>query len=76
MLAHFNEYDLQKARGEDMRRTSEQNAQAQELSPRPPFYASTLAGVGNVLVGIGSKLQEQYTVEERYSSPSLSADLR
>ncbi len=73
MLAHYNEYDLQKTRSDELRRAAEQNVQAQEMHPRPPFYAPALAGVGKVLVEVGSKLQEQYTGDETVSSPAKAS---
>jgi hypothetical protein len=78
MLTHFNEYDLHKTRSDDLQRAAERHIQAQETYPRPPFYAPALAGVGKVLVEVGSKLQEQY--QERYTvdesvSPAPKASL-
>jgi hypothetical protein len=78
MLTHFNEYDLHKTRGDDLQRAAEQHSQAQETHPRPPFYAPALAGMGKVLVEVGSKLQEQYqersTVDDTVS-PAAKASL-
>ncbi len=77
MLTHFNEYDLQKARVDEMRRAAEQNAQDQEISSRPPFYAAALVGMGKVLVEVGSKLQEQYTADDMVSpTRTLNTNLR
>jgi hypothetical protein len=58
-----HEYELQKMRREEIRQQSEQFNLAQGARPprsQPPFYASVLAGVGKVLVDVGSKLQDQY----------------
>ena len=74
MLTHFNEYDLRKTRRDDLQRAAEQHTQAQETHPHPPFYAPALAGVGKALVEVGSKLQEQYTVDESVS-PTPKASL-
>jgi hypothetical protein len=75
MLAHFNEYELQKLRCEELRRMAEQIGQGEEIGRRSgrrhPVYASTLASVGKVLVGVGSKLQEQYADE--WVPPSVEA---
>jgi hypothetical protein len=73
MLAHFNEYDLHKTRSDDLQRAAERHAQAQVIHSRPPFYAPALAGMGKVLVEVGSKLQEQYTVDETVSSPAKAS---
>jgi hypothetical protein len=73
MLAHFNEYDLHKTRSDDLQRAAELHSQAQVIHSRPPFYAPALAGVGKVLVEVGSKLQEQYTVDETVSSPAKAS---
>jgi hypothetical protein len=74
MLAHFNEYDLHKTRSDDLQRAAQLHAQAQGVhSSRPPFYAPALAGVGKVLVEVGSKLQEQYTADETFSSPAKAS---
>jgi hypothetical protein len=73
MLAHYNEYDLQKMRGDDLQRAAEQNSQLQDSSSRPPFYAPALAGVGIVLVEVGSRLQERYTGDGALSSPAKAS---
>jgi hypothetical protein len=73
MLAHFNEYDLHKTRSDDLRRAAEQHAQAQVSPSHPPFYAPALAGMGKMLVEVGSKLQEQYTVDETVASPAKAS---
>jgi hypothetical protein len=73
MLAHFNEYDLQKARGDDLHHAAVRHNQIQESSSRPPFYGPALAGVGKVLVEVGSKLQERYTGDGNLSSPAKAS---
>jgi hypothetical protein len=73
VLAHFNEYDLQKARVDDLHRDAAQNNQLQENPSRPPFYAPALAGVGKVLVEVGSKLQDRYTGDGTLSSPAKAS---
>ena len=73
MLAHYNEYDLHKTRRDDLMRAAEQHAQAEDANPRPPSYAPALAGVGRVLIDVGSRLQEQYTVDETVSSPAKAS---
>ena len=73
MLTHFNEYDLQKTRGDDLQRAADQNSQFQDTSARPPFYAPALASMGKVLVTVGSRLQDRYTDDGTLSSPAKAS---
>ena len=54
--------NLQRSRREDMLRTAQREQLAREAAPEktPPFYAASLAKVGDLLVAVGTDLQHRY----------------
>ena len=63
MFELINGYEKQRAHREAIRREVARHQQAD--APRPPrdhqpLYAAALAGMGNVLVEVGSRLQARY----------------
>jgi hypothetical protein len=64
MFDLINAYEEQQTPRETIRREVVRRNQARrarrQAANRHPFYATTLVGVGHVLVGVGSRLQERY----------------
>jgi hypothetical protein len=77
MFALLNEYKEHQARCDEIWRQCEQIAQAREARRQrgldQPFYAFALVGVGRALVGVGSRLQDRYSADERYSAPAKAS---
>ena len=73
MFELINGYEKQRAHREMIRREVAQHQQADEIRPAQddqPRYAAVLAGMGDVLVEVGSRLQHRYgaLVEETTSA--------
>jgi 50S ribosomal subunit-associated GTPase HflX len=74
MFTLLNEYEEHKARCAAIRRQCEHIARIREARRQrasdQPFYAFALVGVGRALIGVGSRLQNRYSPDERYPTPA------
>jgi hypothetical protein len=63
MFELINGYEKHQAHRDEIRRDVQRQTLADDIRRQQghqPFYASVLAGVGDVLVEVGSKLQDRY----------------
>jgi hypothetical protein len=76
MFELINSYEKQRAHREAIRREVAQHQQADALRPtqdHQPLYAAALAGMGEVLVEVGSRLQARYGALVEENKPAQEA---
>ena len=76
MFELINGYEKQRAHREAIRRDVARHQQADALRPsqdHQPLYAAALAGMGDVLVEVGSRLQARYGALVDENKPAQEA---
>jgi hypothetical protein len=76
MFELINGYEKQRAHREAIRREVVRHQQADALRPprdHQPLYAAALAGMGEILVEVGSRLQARYGALVEENKPAQEA---